>query len=375
MNSILKQAALGWVGWVMAVGTGSVVLGHDTGGAHDHAPEAKPLPFVVDTTGPVKLTGPKVKRFDQPVSGQGYWAFSPVVGAMPVPVEALPVLKGAHGTLIVDPTKDVVYWGLQDVGWVGFSNRLMSSWVLQQDDVFKKGNLHGADILARRGKAPLVAAADNAQGDVYVSDTSFSKAEVVKIPKGGPYADGKGYAPTDVAFEGDKTLWVTDGYGKAYFMSADVSPLQFRGDFHGGKEMSKTPHGITFDSASGTLLISARPEAQVHRWSLKSRKMMEVHGLPAGSTVCDVDVWGNYVLAACLDGPKGTPGPLYVIDQKRKVVVSTIKPKEELGYAYAQHLHDACWYVTGTGANRSVYILFTSWNPGGIGALKLVNAE
>jgi hypothetical protein len=97
--------------------------------------------------------------------------------------------------------------------------------------------------------------------------------------------------------------------------------------------------------------------------------------VPAGSTVCDVDIWGNYVLAACLDGPKGTPGPLYVIDSKRKVVVSTIKPKEELGYAFAQHMHDACWYVTGKGDKREVYILFTSWNPGGVGALKLVNAE
>jgi hypothetical protein len=379
MNLFKKRTGGRWMGWTatvgMTVGMGLGTLAHDTGGRHDHAPEAKPLPFVVDANGPVKLAGPRIKRYDQPVSGQGYWAFSPVVGAMPVPVEALPVLKGAHGTLIVNPAKDVIYWGLQDVGWVEFSNGLMSSRVLEQDPAFKKGNLHGADILLRPGRSPLVAAADNVQGEVYISDTTFAKAETLRIPSGGPYADGKGYAPTDVAFEGDKTLWVTDGYGKAYFMAADVSPMRFRGEFHGGKDMSKTPHGITFDTASGTLLISARPEAQVHRWSPKSKKMLEVHGLPAGSTVCDVDVWGDYVLAACLDGPKGTPGPLYVIDQKRKVVLSTIKPKEELGYAYAQHLHDACWYVTGSGANRSVYILFTSWNPGGIGALKLVNAE
>ncbi len=375
MKPVLCPPILGVLSAAAAVALTLPLAAHDAPHSHDHPPAAKPLPFVVDSSGPVRQTGPKVKRADLPVSGQGYWAFTPVVGAMPVPVQALPVLKGAHGTLVVDPTRDVVYWGLENVGFVGFSNRLMSSWVIEGDPALRKGNLHGADILARPGKSPLVAAADNVEGEVYVTDTTFQKLQKVPVPPGGPYADGKGYAPTDVAFGEAGTLWVTDGYGKAYFMAADVDPLKFRGKFHGGKSLSQTPHGITFDSASRNLLISARPEAQIHHWSVKEGRVLEVQGLPAGSTVCDVDIWGNYVLAACLDGPKGTPGPLYVIDQKRKVVLSTIKPKEELGYAFAQHLHDACWYVTGTGDKREVYILFTSWNPGGIGAVKLVNAE
>jgi hypothetical protein len=29
--------------------------------------------------------------------------------------------------------------------------------------------------------------------------------------------------------------------------------------------------------------------------------------------------------------------------------------------------------VTGKGSKREVYILYTNWNPGGVGALKLVN--
>jgi len=78
-------------------------------------------------------------------------------------------------------------------------------------------------------------------------------------------------------------------------------------------------------------------------------------------------------LAACLDGPNKTPGPLYIINLKMRAIVSTIKPKEELGYEDAQHLHDAAWYVTGKGKDQEVYILFTNWNPGGIGALRLVN--
>lgn len=377
-DGMSKRALVGGVGmalagWVWA--SSGRVAAHEVAKPSAGPQPASPMAFVVDQKGPVKVAGAKVKRSDVQVSGQGYWTFTPVVGAVPVPVGALPLIKGAHGTVIVDQEKDVVYWGLENVGWVGFGDRLRKSWVVEGDPAFKKGNLHGADIMGRKGKGPLVAAADNAEGEVYVSDTTFQKASKVRIPPGGPYADGKGYAPTDVAFGAGGTLWVTDGYGKAYFMSADVEPLRFRGDFQGGKKMSGTPHGITWDPGTGDLLVSARPEAQVHVWSPKSKGFLENNQLPAGSTVCDVDVWGDYVLAACLDGPKGTPGPLYVIDKKRRVILSTIKPKEELGYEYAQHLHDACWYVTGTGSSREVYIVFTAWNPGGIGALKLVNAE
>ncbi|KAB2664443.1 MAG: hypothetical protein DVB31_09960 [Verrucomicrobia bacterium] len=111
----------------------------------------------------------------------------------------------------------------------------------------------------------------------------------------------------------------------------------------------------------------------MRHWSLNKKAWLDVQGLPPGSTVCDTDVWGDYVMAACLDGPKGSPGPIYVINQKRRAVVSTIKPKEDLGYATAQHMHDACWYVPGKGKNGEVYIIFTAWNPGGIGVLRLAN--
>lgn len=373
MRAFASWAAVGLAGW--AAGSGWRAGAHEVAKASAGPQPAAVMPFVVDQKGPVKVSGPRVKRSEVQVSGQGYWTFTPVVGAVPVPVNALPLIKGAHGTVIVDREKDVVYWGLENVGWVGFGERLMKSWVVDGDPAFRKGNLHGADIIFRKGKPPLVAAADNAEGEVYVSDTAFKNAAKVRIPAGGPYADGKGYAPTDVAFAPGGTVWVTDGYGKAYFMPADADPLKFRGEFFGGKKMSGTPHGITFDAGTGSLLVSARPEAQVHVWSPKEKGFLENNQLPAGSTVCDVDVWGDYVLAACLDGPKGTPGPLYVIDKKRRAILSTIKPKEELGYEHAQHLHDACWYVTGSGASREVYIVFTAWNPGGIGALKLVHAE
>ena len=355
--------------------SGPAVMGHDLSGGHGGAEATNSVPFAfeVETKAPVtglKLfqTGPGTK-----ISGQGAWKFIPAPSLTPVPPEALPKLKGAHGTIIVDSERDLVYWGLESVGWVGFSNKLTKSWVIQGDPAFAHGNLHGADILPRKGQLPLVVVADNNDGEVYLSDTSFQHAQTLRTPSVEPYADKKGFAPTDAAFVSKDEIWVTDGYGKAWFMSATADPFKYTGAYYGGKKISQTPHGITYDAHDNSLLISARPEAQVKRWDLHDHHFTDIAGLPAGSTVCDVDLWGDYAIAPCLDGPKGSPGPIYIINMKKRTIVSTIKPKEDLGYGDAQHIHDAAWYVTGTGSKKEVYIVFTNWNPGGVGTLRLVD--
>lgn len=346
---------------------------HDTGVPHHDPPvTAVPLPFVTETKGPVRL--PKQQNAEARTSGQGFWTFAAAPEKVPVPPEAVSRLKGAHGTLLADPASDTVFWGLQDIGWIAFTERLGRSAVVEQDEVFKKGNLHGADILPRRGRPALIAAADNVNGEVYLSEMSFRQPRILKFPELEPYADGKGYAPTDVAFEGRDRLWITDGYGKAWFMPADVQSGRFLGQAFGGKSFSATPHGITYNSRTHALIVSARPEGLLKNWNPKEQRLNSIAGLPPGSTVCDVDLWGDYALAPCLDGPGKSPGPIYVINLKKKAIVSTIKPKTDLGFEDAQHIHDACWYFTGRGRNREVYVLFTSWNPGGIGALKLVSA-
>jgi hypothetical protein len=363
-----------YLGLLSALSSVSLSYAHDDAYAHFHAgtnaaammkiePEVK-APFKVSKTPAASHT-----------SGEGFWTFVAANDLVPVPSEASPNLKGAHGTIIVDSERDIVYWGLQDVGWIGFSNKLAKSWIIKGDAAFSHGNLHGADLLTRRGKLPLVAVADNVDGEVYVSDTTFQHADVLDWPQHGPYTKKQEFHATDVAFGRKGELVVTDGYGKGFFMPADLDPLQYRGTFVGGKELSKTPHGITFDSDHKTMLVSARPEGQIKEWKLASNTWGETLGLPAGSTVCDVDLWGHYALAPCLDGPNKTPGPIYIINLKTKKIVSIIRPKEDLGFSEAQHIHDAAWYVTGHGSKTEVYIIFTNWNPGGIGALKLVQGQ
>jgi hypothetical protein len=122
-----ERALWGGVGCAVAglfLAGGLRVDAHEVAKASAAPAAARTMPFEVDAKGPVKVAGPRVKRSDLQVSGQGYWTFTPVVGAVPVPVEALPLIKGAHGTVIVDAEKDVVYWGLENVGWVGFGDRL-----------------------------------------------------------------------------------------------------------------------------------------------------------------------------------------------------------------------------------------------------------
>ncbi len=349
------------------------VTAHDTGvpDTPEVSPTVSVLPTSIEKKGPIKI---KAHSSRQPSTGQGFWRFEAVKELMPLPEEIRPHVPGAHGTLIVDGERDVVYWGLQDVGWVAFSERLTRSEVITGDPVFSRGNLHGADLLRRHGKAPLVAVADNVDGEVYLSDTTFGQAQVLGLPRQG-YEDGKGFNPTDVAFMGKDSIMITDGYGKAYFMPATVQPFAYEGDIHGGKSISQTPHGITSENGGKTLLLSARPEGQIKRWSPSKDKWMEALGLPAGSTVCDVDLWGDYALAPCLDGPDKTPGPIYILNLKKRTIVSVLRPKTDLNYADAQHIHDAAWYVVGRGRNREIYVLFTNWNPGGVGALRCAGAE
>jgi hypothetical protein len=80
----------------------------------------------------------------------------------------------------------------------------------------------------------------------------------------------------------------------------------------------------------------------------------------------------DYALAPCLDGPNNSAGPVYIINIRERAIVSVLRPKDDLGFGDAQHIHDAAWYWVGEGADRELYVVFTNWNPGGVGAMKLV---
>lgn len=354
---------------VILVGTGlATVLSTSFSNLEAHEMEGAAAVSAVEALA-VATEGEEPGSANQPTTGRGRWTFEAVrEGVLPIPTDAQARVKGAHGTLVVDRAADVVYWGLEEVGWVAFGDRLSRSWIVRGDPVLQKGNLHGADLIVRDGQPPLVAAADNVEGEVYLSDTNFQQVQKVSWPARAPYENAAQYHPTDVAFVNRGRLFVTDGYGAAHFMALDVDPLRYVGEILGGAEVSRTPHGITWDGAMESLLLSARPEGLLKRYSADRAAFTEVLGLPPGSTVCDVDIRGDYALAPCLNGPEQSPGPVYVVNLRKRTLVATLQPKVDLGFEEAQHIHDATWYE----ADGELYVLFTNWNPGGIGAMKLL---
>lgn len=353
-------------------GAGAPLFAHDAGSAHAHPPVSmKPFPFIVEQDGPVKVAPSRVEPGTK-VSGSGYWKFIARRDLTPTPEAAMPSRTRAHNTLIVDKANGNLYWPLVGVGWIGYTNGLSTAWIIKGDPVFDSGMVHGADIWPRPGKAPLVAAADNS-GKLILTDTTFQHAQVLTVPQGAPYNLKKNFAPTDATFVSAKEVWFTDGYAQAWLMPVDVDPFEYQGRFYGGKSLSGTPHGITYRPEEKALLVAARPEGLMKRMPLKDAMVDEIDGLPPGSTVCDFDIWGDYALAPCLDGENKSAGPIYIINLKKRAVVATLRMKDDLGYEDAQHIHDACWYVTGEGDQKKVFVVFTNWNPGGIGTVQLVN--
>ncbi len=332
------------------------------------------LPIEPETKNPNK-PAPRLTDKSVKTTGQGFWKFVADTSLMPIPDEIKGQTKPAHGTVMVDAERDIVYWGLKGVGWVGFSNGLTKSWVVKGDPAFARGNIHGAELFQRKGKLPLVVAADNEEGEVYLSDTTFQHAEKLVCPQISQYKKKEEFHPTDATFISENEIIITDGYGKAFFMKATASPFKYTGEIFGGKEFSKTPHGVTYNPREKVLIIAARPEAEIMRYDVARKQWLETYALPRGSTVCNIGIGGDYLLAPCLTGEKGSNGPIYIVNLKTKKLVSTLRPHDDLALAEVLHLHDAQWYWLKTGKTKQLCIIYTNWNPGGVGVLKLVSTE
>jgi hypothetical protein len=354
------------------------VAAHDGDGMNSGT-RLLPVRIVTEQKPPVKPLITVLRSSGVPTSGQGAWTFVAVTNVLPIPAEAKGAVKGAHGTIIVNADCDTVYWGLSGVGWIAFSNNLTESWVVKGDPKLAEGNLHGAGLIKRaKGELPWVAAADNVKHRVFVSDTAFTNVQILGYPtNSGKYANASLFKPTDATWVSTERFWVTDGYGEGWIAEATTSPLDYTGLIFGGHSLSQTPHGVTYHPTRKHLIVSARPEGKFVLWNLKRNAVVETHGLPAtelngkpsAPTVCDLELWGDYAVVPCLDGPGGTPGPIYILNQERWEIVSIVAPKAELGFTDAQHIHDATLYEH----NGRLWLLFTNWNPGGIGAAELVH--
>ena len=65
---------------------------------------------------------------------------------------------------------------------------------------------------------------------------------------------------------------------------------------------------------------------------------------------------------------EGRAAPIYILDAATYEVVSTIRPKEDLGIELADHIHNTIWYEYG----GDLYLICQAWNPGYYFVLELV---
>lgn len=320
------------------------------------------------------------------VSGQGKLKFRVFMTSERLPEEAKKVLRGAHGGSAVDNRlgKGETYFFLRGAGIVRVSADMQSVRMVPTAPDMKNKNMHNTTIWYGPNGTPYLVFPGNETGQIFTTTLEGKLLNTLGIPTAGQelgnttcneyFAHGGKLAPTGVEYL-DGLYYVSTGYCDLdYVLTAQVSfnpvgaawnDLSFGGRGNGPGQFG-TGHSITVPPGIKRLDVADRANARIERFSRYGRYLGMVN-LPAGTLACDIDYLGNYAVVPALDGPDRTKGaPIYVLENDQ--LVSTILPKEELGLANFQHIHNAVLRQVG----GKLYILTQSWNPGDFAILEQV---
>jgi hypothetical protein len=312
-------------------------------------------------------------------SGQAPFKFSYCEDLHTLPVKAQSCEVNLHGGFAVDrETGGHIYYGMPGCGLMRISPDLTAQHVIELPSDLKPINFHSTKICTFDGKRRLVMAA-NGDAKVVVLSLEGQVDFVLARPEFEEYQNKETpFNPTDTAIVHNH-VYVADGYGANYISRASLSTGKWTGIF-GGKtgdpnEPGKfgTAHGLNPTPDGRHLSIADRPHARFELFSHDGH-FHSAHSIPAGSKPCGIDFleWKgrHYALVGSLDDPQPVrPAPIYVLDAETYDVVSTIRPKEELGVALADHIHNTIWYPY----NGGLYLICQAWNPGYYFVLELVN--
>ncbi len=322
------------------------------------------------------------------VSGQGKYKFKVLYTSSHLPSEAQAVLKGAHGGFAVDtrPGKGETYFSLKGAGIIQISADLKSTKMLPTAEDMKKTNTHNAGIWYTKKGTPYLMFPGNESASVYTTTLDGKPVHTLKTPAegvdlGNPNANDyfakKGpFIPTDMV-ELDGLMYIATGYSKLdYVLTAKISeakkPLSI--EWHdlafGGKGTGVgqfgTGHGITVPPGTKRIDVADRPNSEIDRFT-RFGQYVSTLSLPKGSFPCDIYYLNQYGVVGALHGPDRTKGaPIYLLEGDN--LVSTIMPKEELGLANFQHLHNSVIRQV----NGKLYIIAQAWNPGDFAILEQV---
>ena len=305
------------------------------------------------------------------LSGQGAFVFTNRADLSTLPAAAWSYEVDLHGGFAVDTRSDYgqIYYGMPGCGLMRIDADLCTQDVIKLPDTLRSLNFHSAKLGQFDGNWRLILPA-NGHEMVVVLTLEGEIDFVLPRPVFDEYqSQDRAYKPTDTVLVGDQ-LFIADGYGSNYISSVDVTTRQWTAIF-GGKTNDRTEngrfataHGINFNPVHHHLDIADRPHSriQAHR---TDGHFLASHSLPSGAFLCGINYieyqghW--YGVIGCLQAPEeGRPAPIYIIDAESYELLSTIRPKEELGIELAQHLHNVVFHRH----DGQLYLVCQAWNPG-----------
>ncbi|MEO6060944.1 MAG: hypothetical protein ABIQ99_03290 [Thermoflexales bacterium] len=315
-------------------------------------------------------------------TGQAPFVFTYCDDLRGLPEPALPLEEKLHGGFAVDkrPGFGQIYYGMPGLGLLRIGADLARQELIELPADLTPVNFHSTKIGEFDGKTRLFLAA-NANEMVVVASLIGDIEFVLPRPEFDHYLAAETlFKPTDTVLDGHR-LVVADGYGANYISTADLSTRQWRASF-GGKTDNREEHG-RFGTAHG---MSRTPDGQLLAIADRPHSRLELStfdgvpagsfSLPAGSKPCGIDFteWGGraYAVVGSLDDP--TPGrsaPIYVLDGQTYEVLSTLRPKEDLGIERADHIHNVVWHQH----NGQLFLVCQSWKPGFFFVLAKVDTQ
>ncbi len=327
-------------------------------------------------------------RGAQPVaSGQGKLRFRVLYTADHLPQAAVDVLVKAHGGFAVDRRegRGETYFALPGAGIIKLSPNLSQTSLIDTPAEVRDTNLHNTTIWYDTDGTPYLVFPANEAGKVFTTTLDGKLVNILNAPPGdhvfdeptvdGYFGGGGKFVPTDVE-QLDGLYYVTTGYSDLdWVLTAQViSTHPFNVKWHdlvfGGRGIGPgqfgTGHGITVTPDRKRIDVADRPNAEIDRFT-RYGQYRDTIQLPEGSFPCDIDFVGPYAIVGCLHGPNHELGaPIYILQNDE--VVSTVLPKEELGLANFQHIHNA----TAVLLDGKLYLIAQAWNPGDFAILEQV---
>ena len=304
-------------------------------------------------------------------SGQAPFVFEYCEDLHTVPKKALSLEKGLHGGFAIDarPDHGQIYYGMAGCGLLRISPNLRTQEVIELPSDLVSTSFHSTKIGEFEGEPRLFLPA-NQEEFVAIVTLDGEVDFILPRPEFEQYQQEESvYRPTDTALAGDRLL-VADGYGQNYISTAELTSRRWVGVF-GGKDDNTdhhggfgTAHGMNITPSGDRLAVADRSNSRLEHTTLEGEHL-ESYPLPSGSRPCGIQYfqYGRdwYALVGSLDDPEeGRSAPIYILETATYGIVSTVRPKEDLGIELADHIHNVVWHSH----DGKLFLVGQAWNPG-----------